>query len=295
MSNEIDNVPEHNIDQAKPFDSPDQVKNISNLEGKDLLGNFGFIKKVIPFAGVIGLVVGCFAVFYLLIIPQYNSYKQFGLDLISEQTKLKDTTDRLSYLQSLYDLRDQLVSNISLSIEALPDNKDKIPNVLDQLLQISEEAGVEIVSQSLAGILSSEDDSKPRLIKIQMQLTGEEQKLLVFLSAISTNRTIIDVENFNIDRVAKKVDETDSIDKYDLKLSLVSYYLEDTADQDIPALEAQRPITDLEMVLNEIRNMKYYEPRQSEVIIGKEDPFAEAPVINESEIVPEEDTGIVQE
>lgn len=295
MSNEIDNIPEHSLDQSKPSESPEQVKNISNLSGKDLLGSFGFIKKAIPFAGVIGLVVGCFAVFYLLIIPQYNSYKQFGLDLISEQSKLKDVTDRLSYLQSLYDLRDQLVANTRLSIEALPDNKDKIPNVLDQLLQVSEESGASVVSQSLAGILGSDDLSKPKLIKIQMELTGEEQKLLGFLNVISTNRTIVDVESFNIDKVAKKVDEADSSDKYDLRLSLVSYYMEDAANEDIPALEAQRPLSDLEMVLNEIRNMKYYEPRQSEVLIGKEDPFAEVPVINEDEIVTEEDTGIIQQ
>ena len=306
MSNEIDNIPEHNLDQSKPASSPDQVKNISNLSGKDLFGNLGFIKKVIPFAGVIGLVVGCFVVFYLLIIPQYHSYKQYGLDLISAESKLKEVTDRLSYLQSLYDLRDQLVANTTLSIEALPDNKDKIPNVLDQLLQVSEDSGATVVSQSLAGILGSDDPSKPKLIKIQMELSGNEQKLLGFLNAISTNRTIIDVENFNVDKIAKKANEVDSSDMYNLRLSLVSYYLEDTANQDIPGVEAQRPLTDLEMVLNEIRNMKYYEPRQSIVVIGKEDPFAKTPSVSvNNELINDingpvgtedtEDIGIVQE
>lgn len=301
MPNEIENIPEHNIGQGKPSDSPDQVKDIFNLKAKDLLGSFGFIKKAIPFVGIIGLSIGCLFVIYLLIIPQYQSYKQLGLDLVASEATLKDVTDRLSYLQGLYDLRDQLVSNTQLAIESMPDNKDKIPSVLDQLLQISEEFGVEVVSQSLVGILVPEDTLEPKSVKIQMQLTGDRQKLLGFLNAVSTNRTIIDVDNFNLDKVAKKADTADTTgppdtsDTYDLKLSLVSYYLEDIANQNMSAIEGQKPLTDLDMVLNEIRNMKYYEPRQSEVVIGKEDPFADVPVINESETVQEEDTGIISQ
>lgn len=275
-------------------DSPDKVKNIED-SSINISSKFGFVKKIIPFASVIGLLVISFLIVYLFIFPQYNSYKQLKVDIELEKQKLSSIQNRLDYLQSLYDLRDQLSANVQLSVEAIPDNKNKIPNVLDQLLQIADIAGVTVESQSLAGIVISDDPSKPKMVKVQMQLSGNRQNLIDFIKITGENRTIVDVENFSLEEIVEDKERTG----FDLKLNLVTYYIEDL--ENLNDDETQKAFTDLDAVLNEIGRMKYYEPRQSTVLIGKDDPFSnseqEISEVKDSEenSANNEDTGIVEE
>lgn len=286
------------------IDSPEKIKNIETPDNS-LNGQLGFLKGIIPFAGVIGLFIASFLTVYLLIIPQYNAYKSLGLDLEAERVKLSGVQDRLNYLKSLYDLRDQLEANIQLASQAIPDNKDKIPSVLDQLLQIADVAGVEIQSQSLAGIVVTDDPLKPNMVKIQMQLSGQKPQLIDFIKIVGENRTIINVENFSINQLSEKVEGSDSVlYSYDLSLILVTYYMEDYESTE--ELETQKPFVGLDAVIAEIQSMKYYEPRQSDVQIGRDDPFLNVPVISEEQAASEaqeqesqqteqpEETGIIE-
>ncbi|PIR42383.1 hypothetical protein CO058_01180 [candidate division WWE3 bacterium CG_4_9_14_0_2_um_filter_35_11] len=279
MSNETENK------------NPGKVKNIK-------VESLSFVKKVLPFVSIIGLLFAIFLLFYLLIIPQYRSYKQLVLDLESENLKFTEVEQRLNYLQSLYDLKDQLASNIQLAIESIPDNKDKIPNSLDQLLQIAIITGVNVDSQSLVGIVVTDDPLKPKMVKIQMQLSGDKQKLIDFIKTIGENRTIIDVENFSLDKIEEKTTNTDGaevlVSGFNLRLNLITYYFE--GSEGSTEAETQKPFTELDEVLSEISGMKYYEQRQSEVIIGKQDPFVDVPIIKDNGIpavVVEENIGIV--
>lgn len=282
------------INSSKHIDNPEKVKNI-NTDVKNLVDQFGFAKKIIPFISVIIFFIVAFLTIYLFLIPQYNAYKNLGLKLENQRAALFEVEDRLNYLQSLYELRDKLSSNIQFSIESVPDNKDKIPNVLDQLLQIASLSGVTVESQSLSGIVVVDDPLKPKMVKIQMQLSGEKQNLIDFTKILGENRTLVDVDNFSLEKREEDVKTSD----FDLKLNLITYYLEDIENSN--DVETQKPFTGLESVLSEIENMKYYQPSKETVRFGKKDPFIDVSVINEDQQVVETlqdrgtDSGIIQQ
>ena len=132
-------------------------------------------------------------------------------------------------------------------------------------------AVVTVDSQSLSGIVLSEDMLDPTLVKVQMQISGEKSNLILFLDLIEKTRTLIDVEVL----VLEGHQDLEKLDypPYSLKLNLVSYYFEDPNVADSTVEEASEGFSTADNVLVEIENMEYYEPRQSQIFIGKEDPF----------------------
>jgi len=214
----------------------------------------------------------------VLIIPQYGNYQALQSEKITVESELSTIQAHAGYLQNLYSLRDKLVANIEISEQAIPVSKDRIPLVLDQLLQIAENSRVEVTDQSLSGVIESETPTSPNQIKIQMGVSGDHVNIMNFIKELEQARNLVDINSFEfsyveLDTSDSSIDKSEG-DKYAIKMNLTSYYMPEINVSSLTVddiVNKQNP----EDIITKLGQMKYYDPKVIEVEVGKDDPFTD--------------------
>src|SRR3989344_2246945 len=130
------------------------VKPVDVGNGKSMLNKIN-ISALSSYLIIIICALVSIASLIYLVIPQFQKLSEINSQKEQVETQFNQVKSRADYLDGLNNLQDELDQNIELSKQAIPTSEDEIPYILDQMIQIASESGVEISSLGLGGVSSA--------------------------------------------------------------------------------------------------------------------------------------------
>lgn len=224
-----------------------------------------------------------------VIMPLFSAVSVVSDNIQKEEIEVEKVRAQAQYLQTLSGLKDQLEGNVETAREAIPLAEDSVPYVLDQIVYMARQSGLEVESLALGQIANAADASKPNVVRIQLNVTGGYSQMLDLMQKIENSRRIIDMSNVSVSVDTNKTGEITSGD-HNVSITLVTYFMPDVDTSTLtPDLLGQTQHVD--KVLVKLSSMDYYSPDQLQGV-------PEVEIIPLEEIAPEpqpieENTGIV--
>lgn len=209
-----------------------------------------------------------------LIIPQYGDLSIKQSALVTTETELASITSQREYLENLVGLQDELERNIELAQNALPLDEDEIPYILDQLIQIAEEARVEIDTLSLTGTVDSTGvpRGEPVEIRMQMGINGGYDNIVDFFVRLENARRIVKVNTFQITTRSSTSEDSINQDIYNMTFSLIANFMPDISIDTIN-IESLSRTPRYEGIINYLASKRFYEPQEIDLNFGIGSPF----------------------
>lgn len=250
---------------------------------------------------IVGFVVALFITF-LVIIPQFNKISEHNATYTRAQSQLAEVSEQANYLESLVGLKEELESNVELASQSLPSTEDRVPYVLDQILQIADDSGVIVESLNLSGISEPEEGSTSGLrdVLIQASVSGPINQVSDFFGGLESARTLIDVSSFQVSSEVSPQNQNNTIQRESgeiiftntdlIKVSFaLKSYLKPESQTTTVNLSALANSPDYGPLFRKLKDMEYYEPREIDVELGRDNPFGVSESTPSATPVDEED------
>lgn len=236
--------------------------------------------------------LGSIALIFFYAFPTYQKYQSSKVDLETAQKEYDKTHAQYQYLQGLSDFNEELDSNISLSKESIPVSED-IPQFMNQILKIAEEANVSLekndflgigassisapVAQNTAGEVALQPISTLKQITFSATISGNFDQIKKFFELIESSRRLTSIQNISMsedeigeDPTLEEIARFSSDEKiYSISFSCLGYFMQ---EPDLSSLKAEDFVQrgDFSNVFERIKLMKYYDLKEVPEEIGIE-------------------------
>ncbi len=241
--------------------------------------------------GSVILILGiAFLLGFFVIIPQYKAFVANKKTITKLEERSMSVGNHLKYLQKLSDLEGELEENQELSRQAIP-NEEDVPFFLNQIINIADISGVDLLNLSFGGISDSSMGKDLKAINARVGVAGTYDEIVTFLQNLENSRKILYADNIGVTitkdkkvsskSVSPDTDEEDisaeivpTSDTYKLTLSITSYYMPDPDTNNL-TIERITSQPNFDEVIEKIKSMKHYEPAEFDIEVGTLNPFTQ--------------------
>jgi Tfp pilus assembly protein PilO len=147
------------------------------------------------------LIIGCFAVAYFFMTPQWTRYSQAQATLKAKQAESMQLNQALNSLQAFVATFNDHQKDLAKVNLALPAGSSDLPNMLTSLSTLAQASGLTLSNFTLEQGTGSEKPAPANTIqtaRINMTATGSFESFKDFMVRLETDLRITDVDHVTI-------------------------------------------------------------------------------------------------